>query len=476
MATADGPKTAWDHLSRSVFEIGGEDQIAALRKQFATAPTEDAEIDRLDGKWKEFIKQAGIRIGTLLKSDNISFLIAAGASKAAGGVLLSNVPKEIEKQLLAKGLNDGKAEPWLRLFYGAVRASQSGAGEEPITDDWVAARANNLATEEPFKANYEQVLVRLFRWAAVLRSDADVLKLEAKPELRAESVELTKALEQAKTALVTLCDLPTATSSSDVLGTHKEFLKKILTRPLNLKRANLFTLNYDTLLEQAADAEGIVLIDGFIGTVRRTFRPESFDQDLYFPAETTEGRVHRLERVIHLYKLHGSINWIGEEWDWDNPYGVTAAQGDKTAPGSVLVYPTPSKFGDVLGMPYAELFRRFAASVVRRQSTLFVIGYGFGDDHVNAIIRQALAIPSFSLVIVDPFAPKAAAGSGFVASLRAQKDRRVWVISGETLGTFNGFVENLLPDLRDEEILGKVMKTFNALGGDEDPGSVGGHV
>ena len=104
------------------------------------------------------------------------------------------------------------------------------------------------------------------------------------------------------------------------------------------------------------------------------------------------------------------------------------------------------------------------------------IQYGFGDDHVNAIIRQALAIPSFSLVIVDPFAPKAGAGSGFVASLRAQKDRRVWVISGETLGTFNGFVENLLPDLRDEEILGKVMKTFNALGGDEDPGSVGGHV
>ena len=53
---------------------------------------------------------------------------------------------------------------------------------------------------------------------------------------------------------------------------------------------NIFTLNYDTLIEQAADAEGVVLLDGFVGTQRRIFRPESYQQDLYFPAETTEGR------------------------------------------------------------------------------------------------------------------------------------------------------------------------------------------
>ena len=38
-------------------------------------------------------------------------------------------------------------------------------------------------------------------------------------------------------------------------------IKKILTRPLNLRRANLFTLNYDTLIEKAADAEGAVLLN-----------------------------------------------------------------------------------------------------------------------------------------------------------------------------------------------------------------------
>jgi hypothetical protein len=110
-------------------------------------------------------------------------------------------------------------------------------------------------------------------------------------------------------------------------------------------------------------------------------------------------------------------------------------------------------------MPYAELFRRFAASVVRAQSILFVIGYGFSDEHVRAIIRQALAVPSFCLVIVDP-EPK----SWFVGQLCEQRDQRVWIVSGRELGTFAGFIEYLLPDLRDEEIIKKVMATFRALG------------
>jgi hypothetical protein len=89
---------------------------------------------------------------------------------------------------------------------------------------------------------------------------------------------------------------------------------------------------------------------------------------------------------------------------------------------------------------------------------LFVIGYGFGDEHVNAIIRQALSVPSFTLLIVDP-APQ----SDFVKTLRKQKDRRVWIAEGPTLGTHAGFVEHVLPDLRDEEIRKKVLATHRAL-------------
>ncbi|MCX8112195.1 MAG: hypothetical protein N3E49_03215 [Bacteroidia bacterium] len=78
---------------------------------------------------------------------------------------------------------------------------------------------------------------------------------------------------------------------------------------------------------------------------------------------------------------------------------------------------------------------------------------------MNAIIRQALAIPSFTLVIVDPD-PK----SDFYKALSEQKDPRIWVSKGTTLGTFSGFVQYVLPDLHEEGIQMKVLKTHEALG------------
>ncbi len=84
--------------------------------------------------------------------------------------------------------------------------------------------------------------------------------------------------------------------------------------------------------------------------------------------------------------------------------------------------------------------------------------HDFGDEHINALIRQALAIPSFTLVIVDP-----EPNNDFVNVLLEQKDQRVTIIKGGDIGTFKGFVEYLLPDLRESEIQEKVIKTYNAL-------------
>jgi hypothetical protein len=125
-------------------------------------------------------------------------------------------------------------------------------------------------------------------------------------------------------------------------------------------------------------------------------------------------------------------------------------------------------------MPYSELFRRFGSAIAQPQSVLFTIGYGFGDEHVNALIRQALAIPSFTLVVIDP-----APSSDFVNHLKQLNDERIWLVGGWQLGTFENFVEKLLPDLREEEITAKVIRTYKALGsatgeGDQVPESSNG--
>lgn len=456
----------WSLIANNKFEIGHEDRLSRLREEFPQEPADDEGRKRCKGKWEEFIKESRIRFGTLLKTDTVSLLLGAGASRSAGGVLLGKVPLSVERLLLDRGVKDGAVANWLKLLYAAAHrlAADEDKGSVPFQEADILDRWGKIGDPEGAPAelpvNLEALLSVLFRWRAAIPETEGGLRVDGNPVIDAPSSLLDEAIERTRAALAARCVLPNDQAGGpDPVGVHRQLLKKLLTRPLNLKRVNLFTLNYDTLIEQAADSEGVVALDGFVGMLRRVFRPESYDQDLYFPAETTEGHVHRLDRVLHLYKLHGSITWRVSNPDWDNPYGVTAVAPDVETEGTALIYPTPLKYGESLGMPYAELFRRFAASVVRAQSVLFVVGYGFADDHVCAIIRQALAVPSFCVVIVDP-EPK----SSFIVQLRGQRDQRVWIASGPQLGTFAGFVEYLLPDLRDEEILKKVMATFRALG------------
>ncbi len=439
------------------FEIGGEDLLpkaAALEGELEEQP---ACVTRSG----DALDDIRVRIGTLLKTETVSLLLGAGASVDCGGQLIGSIPLAIERDLQGKGVvrsQRPRIRKWLSLFYLAVRYTNSSTAT-PTTRDEILARQSELYSGQsaPLNVNFERVLETMLHWREALPESGGRLRIDGTPPVNAEAADIDEALRQAKDALAAACNLP-STGKESGHATHKTLVRKLLTRPLNLKRVNVFTLNYDTLVEQAADAEGVVLLDGFVGTQRRVFRPESYEQDLYFPAETTEGRVHRFDRVLHLYKLHGSITWRATDPSLDNPYGVFSGPFDPVASEPLLIYPTPAKYGETLGIPYSELFRRFAAAVTRPQSVLFVIGFGFGDEHVNKIILQALAIPSFTLVIVDPNPT-----SAFVSTLREQRDRRIWIAQGPTVGTISGFVEQLLPDLRDEEIRKKVLATYRAL-------------
>jgi len=91
---------------------------------------------------------------------------------------------------------------------------------------------------------------------------------------------------------------------------HEMLIKKLLQRPNNLKRANLFTTNYDMAFDYALDNLGIHYINGFLGVHNRCFRPEVYEYDLYYPGESVSGKVHRAEKVLKYFKLHGSLSWL----------------------------------------------------------------------------------------------------------------------------------------------------------------------
>ncbi|MBV2196285.1 MAG: SIR2 family protein, partial [Flavobacterium sp.] len=236
---------------------------------------------------------------------------------------------------------------------------------------------------------------------------------------------------------------------------HEAFVKKLLQRPNNLKRVNLFTTNYDMAFDYALDNLGVHYINGFMGVHNRCFRPEVYDYDLYYPGQSVTGKVHRAEKVLKYYKIHGSLSWLATKPTVSNTYGIKEiplnndfkADEDK----ELMIYPCVSKKSFTLDLPYSELFRQFSQAINQPQSVLFCVGYSFYDEHINDIIKQALTIPSFTLIIAN-YSQKIDVNSP-IEELKALKDKRI-IILDETdakQSTFIGFVDSIMPDLYEEE-------------------------
>ena len=172
-----------------------------------------------------------------------------------------------------------------------------------------------------------------------------------------------------------------------------KFLSALSMRKAGLSRPYLFTLNYDLIQETAADNLGITLIDGFSGSANQNFNPVNFDKDLYYPSGVLGQHPVRCENVVNYLKIHGSINWSSHD-----------GQISKVSPNSnnMIIYPSYDKLNDTLLDPFNELLKRFNDAIKRPKSSLIIVGYGFGDSHINRMILQALQSPSFILINVNP--------------------------------------------------------------------------
>jgi len=183
------------------------------------------------------------------------------------------------------------------------------------------------------------------------------------------------------------------------------FLLSFASRTATRERLNLFTTNYDRLIEYGCDLAGLHVIDRFVGALSPVFRASRLNIDIHYNPPGIRGEPRYLEGVIRLCKIHGSIDWRWENGElrrFGIPFGAPPDHPDipKEPAGSVMIYPNPAKDVETLDYPYAELFRDFASAVCRPNSSLVVYGYGFGDDHVNRVIKDMLTIPSTHLVII----------------------------------------------------------------------------
>jgi hypothetical protein len=133
----------------------------------------------------------------------------------------------------------------------------------------------------------------------------------------------------------------------------------------------VFTPNYDLLLEEAFERLEIPFFDGFSGSFEPFFDPPSIaSNDL--PT-----------RWVRLWKVHGSIGW-GVNKDG----AIIRGQG-RTA--SELIYPDHLKYDQIQKLPYTALFDRLRRFLTTPDTLLITCGFSYRDAHISAVIDESLS-------------------------------------------------------------------------------------
>lgn len=175
------------------------------------------------------------------------------------------------------------------------------------------------------------------------------------------------------------------------IDAHLNFVRQVFSGRINLEprsQIGFITTNYDTLLEDALAMERRVALDGFSGGAIAYWDGKSID-----PSNNTNNREHRV------LKLHGSVDWFR-----DTSAGLLRIRyGVKYLAdlSGTLIYPQATKYLETQKDPFAKIFDCFRRLIHSSESHLLaIVGYSFGDNHINGEIEQALAGKGNKTVIV----------------------------------------------------------------------------
>lgn len=156
----------------------------------------------------------------------------------------------------------------------------------------------------------------------------------------------------------------------------------------------VFTVNYDLLLETAFDELATPYFDGFVGSLRARFRTDLVEAIPSAPA----GWVPPL--FLRLWKIHGSVNWLWSEADRVEIFrlGSPVAEGKAAA-----IYPSDVKYEESRRVPFVVLQDRFRRALNEPESLIIISGYSFSDDHLNELIFDSVSRRERSEVIAFCF-------------------------------------------------------------------------
>ncbi|WP_312047672.1 SIR2 family protein [Anaerotignum sp.] len=358
---------------------------------------------------------------SLFQSEHLSLLLGSG--------LTSSI------QFAATGNSgNGMGNPELKTYYkdqivkkATESAIQMGRGSKPNIEDYI------------------RVMNELLRGLNIVGDEANY------NELKAETEMLIGAFADNISAIENAIASATEGKRNSAFNKLVLFLMSFASRTGTRDRLNIFTTNYDRLIEAGSDIAGLRLIDRFVGALTPIFRSSRMDIDMHYNPPGIRGEPRYLEGVARYTKLHGSIDWvncnniirrIGLPFGAKNIEPFLKVASINADASKIMIYPNASKDKETAEYPYVELFRDFAAALCRPNSTLVTYGYSFGDDHINRIIRDMLTIPSTHLVVIAYDDP-----AGRIEKIFNEWGRfnQISLIIGKDIASLDALVDYYLP-------------------------------
>jgi len=219
-------------------------------------------VDQLD-KEENPIGKIRCMLKNYLELDNVNFLFGTGSSIIIGARSIQSIPVAIEETIQAEGIREkGTSEeknPLYDEFIDIIKTLQN----EPTNikrQSWKNEKGEDVYGEIDYS------LEKLLNYLLAI----DFIQGHSSKAITYKHID--SLITIIKRELFNLCDLDSQPINEPLLSDtgkrhlsenryyyHEYFTKKILQRSLNLKRANIFTTNYDLAFDNAFDRLGLII-------------------------------------------------------------------------------------------------------------------------------------------------------------------------------------------------------------------------
>ena len=273
----------------------------------------------------QFVYELSLKLAS--RSRHVCVFVGAGASKACGLPDVSKLEEGVKQRL------------------------------EPVDRE--------LFSKQLEKRNLEQALSRIRRIASLTEGESEFEGLNHAKATRLDQ----KVCQAIISELMTEAEDLEPFHRFAAWASHAEYLLPL----------EIFTVNYDLLIETAFEKMRVPYFDGFVGNLRGRFRTELVEG-------TPDDKEHwLLPSFVRLWKLHGSVNWT---WD-TSPESEIVRIGMPVSGTAAAIYPSDDKYDESRRVPFLVLQDRFRRALAHPETITLVTGYSFSDEHLNELLFDA---------------------------------------------------------------------------------------